>query len=389
MGPLSLTEWYYDTAFQVEAQAFGAFGPPPPPNNILINGTNMNTAGTTGAYTVMKVTKGKKYRIRLINAAGDNALRVSIDGHTMQIITADFVPVQPITETYIMVHCGQRYDVIVSANQVAANYWMRVDVETACNSTNDGAGRAIFNYAGVALANPTSSPNSPLISTCNEPSPLTPWVPNNASNQADFISQANSMQVNLAVPGLSTNNYNVVVWGIDATAMDIQWEDPTVSYVMSGNTSYPTSAQVITIPNEGTWVYWIVQEVITGNPVKGPPISHPMHLHGHDFLVLGNGQGTFDMVNDPPNLTYTNPKRRDTVVLPAGGWVVIAFPADNPGAWLFHCHISRHASEGLGVQFLESPSTMPLPDAATYNAQCNAWDAFYATNYWKKYDSGL
>ncbi len=28
-------------------------------------------------------------------------------------------------------------------------------------------------------------------------------------------------------------------------------------------------------------------------------------------------------------------------MLPAGGWLVIAFPTDNPGAWLLHCHIVR------------------------------------------------
>ena len=32
---------------------------------------------------------------------------------------------------------------------------------------------------------------------------------------------------------------------------------------------------------------------------------------------------------------------------------MIAFKADNPGSWLMHCHIARHASEGLAMQILE------------------------------------
>ena len=36
--------------------------------------------------------------------------------------------------------------------------------------------------------------------------------------------------------------------------------------------------------------------------------------------------------------------RRDVVSIPANGWARIRFVADNPGAWLFHCHIEWCAS---------------------------------------------
>ena len=45
--------------------------------------------------------------------------------------------------------------------------------------------------------------------------------------------------------------------------------------------------------------------------------------------------------------------RRDVALLPAGGYLIIAFPADNPDSWLMHCHIAWHASAGLAVQILE------------------------------------
>jgi len=41
--------------------------------------------------------------------------------------------------------------------------------------------------------------------------------------------------------------------------------------------------------------------------------------------------------------------RRDSISLPQGGWLAIRFVADNPGAWLLHCHINSHLSVG---QFL-------------------------------------
>lgn len=56
-------------------------------------------------------------------------------------------------------------------------------------------------------------------------------------------------------------------------------------------------------------------------------MAHPMHLHGHAFQVIAvNGK-------------LVNGAIRDTVlVTPMMGSVRIAFDADNPGRWAFHCH---------------------------------------------------
>ncbi len=52
---------------------------------------------------------------------------------------------------------------------------------------------------------------------------------------------------------------------------------------------------------------------------------HPIHLHGHDFLVLGSSDsGTFNLATDQSKLNFVNPVRRDVAMLPAG-WLVIAF----------------------------------------------------------------
>ncbi|CEJ82391.1 hypothetical protein VHEMI02457 [[Torrubiella] hemipterigena] len=48
--------------------------------------------------------------------------------------------------------------------------------------------------------------------------------------------------------------------------------------------------------------------------------------------------------------------RTDTVVLPPHGNLVIRFVADNPGVWIFHCHIDWHLSSGLGMLFIEAPT---------------------------------
>lgn len=76
-----------------------------------------------------------------------------------------------------------------------------------------------------------------------------------------------------------------------------------------------------------------------------------IHLHGHDFAILQQIENA--IFPDKVNLNKENPPRRDVILVPGGGYVVIAFKTDNPGAWLAHCHIPFHASFGLGIQIME------------------------------------
>lgn len=63
---------------------------------------------------------------------------------------------------------------------------------------------------------------------------------------------------------------------------------------------------------------------------------HPIHLHGHSFRVLSrNGQPT------------AHREWQDTVLMAPRERVEIAFVADNPGDWMFHCHILEHQASGM------------------------------------------
>lgn len=59
--------------------------------------------------------------------------------------------------------------------------------------------------------------------------------------------------------------------------------------------------------------------------------SHPFHLHGYNFFVVGMGRGTYDSQKDPLNFNLLDPPALNTVAVPAGGWVALRFLADNPG----------------------------------------------------------
>ena len=382
LGPFPVSDWFYTTAFQqddLQFQALQSVQPGPPPDTLLINGTNGLNSGT---YQVNRVSPGKSYRLRFVNTAVDASIRVSIDNHQMQVITQDLVPVRSVTTDSVVLGSGQRYDVVINASEAVGNYWLRATAEAGCNSTSLTGAQSILRYDGAPESDPTSS-STATAGGCSPPGPMTPWVPNNVGDVDAFQSQVQKLTVDLNVPNVTSNQQNIITWGINMTAIDVQWDTPTLEYVRTGNTSYPITQNLFELPTPGIWVYWIIQEV----EFAGIGIYHPMHLHGHDFYILGSGYGTFNPQTDAAGLTYQNPPRRDTTMLPAHGWTVIAFPTDNPGAWLFHCHIAWHVGMGLGAQFLESKSQIQVPQQ--FEDQCNAWRQYDDTAYYKQDDSGL
>lgn len=100
--------------------------------------------------------------------------------------------------------------------------------------------------------------------------------------------------------------------------------------------------------------------------------NHPLHLHGHSFRVVAQRKvgdnTTIDEVKKLDNAgNITRNLRRapvkDTVTIPEGGYTVIRFVADNPGYWLFHCHIEFHAEIGMALVFKvgEHEDMKPVP----------------------------
>lgn len=233
-----------------------------------------------------------------------------------------------------MLGIGQRYDVIFTANQTAGTYWFRAEVAGDCFSANNGKGRALFTYSGQTVSAPTDANTVPPTNGCTDLVTVPYWK--QAVDQTSFSAQVKTLTTGLQIPGVTANGQSLVLWALNTTAMTVKWDTPTLQYTYTGNTSYPQSYDMIEIPTEGVWTYWIIQ-IASGSP----PPSHPIHLHGHDFFVLGQQSGaTFDA--STANLNFANPPRRDTATLPSGGWLALAFMANNPGTWLMVSFPSLH-----------------------------------------------
>lgn len=124
--------------------------------------------------------------------------------------------------------------------------------------------------------------------------------------------------------------------------------------------------------------------------------AHPIHMHGHSFQVLKMGYAQYDSNgqiigdnmdidchgnpnrnisfcnaatwadkswggNNIPGLELTKPPRKDTIIVPSGGYVVVRIKADNPGMWFMHCHIELHNLDGMAMVINESYPHIPPP----------------------------
>ncbi|KAI1844502.1 hypothetical protein JX266_009389 [Neoarthrinium moseri] len=378
LGPVLIGDWSHVSAFQIweETQRVLALKQPVAENG-LINGLNPYDCtrsrdpaciGTTDRFEVA-FEKGKKYLLRVVGVQVDGYMKFTIDGHRLTVIATDFVPIQPYETDSIILASGQRYDVIVEADQKVDSYWLRAIYQTACNN-NDNESKdnilGVVRYEGTDVnADPSTRAHRTITNSCgDEPyENLVPWVSHQvgASDIEDYLILSWYYQLDL-----------VFHWTLRTKTLIVDWAKPTVIDIYNGVTKYPTEGNVVTIDAEDQWVYWVVQDLTLVDAF------HPFHLHGHDFYVLAQGEGPF--IPGLVKLNRNNPPRRDTVSLYGNGYAVIAFKTDNPGSWLFHCHIAWHASQGLAMQLIERPgdlSTLMEGEVDGLNKTCNAWVPFY------------
>lgn len=254
-------------------------------------------------------------------------------------------------------YVAQRYDILVNATAKPGNYWIRAN--TLSDQFNDKEQiLAVLRYDVSSVPIPSDGENDPTTHRWGEDATqltlFTHYIPLNASivpNATKFINVGFNC---------SEEEYHCSMNGT-------QFEMPMYPVGLAIYEDRPVTTDGIIISiNDGDVVMFVLNN--DGN------MSHPFHLHGHQFWVLGNGNESSGHFNgDMSLLNFVNPTLRDTQQIQAFGWMVLLFEADNPGVWFFHCHIEWHMEAGLALVFNESkalinPPPMDLPYYTTYGA---------------------
>ncbi|KAK4235140.1 laccase-2 [Achaetomium macrosporum] len=379
LGVLFLHDWPHVEAFALWDIA--RLGFPQTMHTGLINGTNTwdcsgsadpNCAGTGKKFETV-FESGKKYLLRLINAGTDAVFQFSIDGHNLTVIAHDLVPIVPYTTDSVQITIGQRYDVIVEANADSGNYWIRGGWISNCAPNENPANiTGIVRYDASSTTDPDSSSTVTASTSCLG-EPLESAVPHLSLDVTNMGGGVVLEDLDFTFDPVGNPAVNYFHWTINTSSLRLDWGNPTLKQVFDGDSIFPTEYNVVSVNATGTdpeWAVLVIQDLSQLN------LAHPIHMHGHDFWVLGMGSGTFD--GNTAAFNMANPSRRDTAALPGNGYLAIAFQLDNPGAWLTHCHIAWHASQGLSLEFVENQAQIAADptDRGVFDDICSSWSMF-------------
>ncbi|KAI5779559.1 Cupredoxin [Geopyxis carbonaria] len=376
LGPIMVSDWFHETIFS-QWEIARTSPPNPAAQTGLINGTGVFEDG--GSRWTTTFESGKKYRLRFLNPSVDTHWKLQLDGHNFTVIAADLVPITPFTTKYLNIGMGQRYDVIVEANKDVDNYWFRAYPSTQCGAPHENPldVLGVIRYDGSStIADPTTTDDQEGYANNCDDMPLASMVPVNSIDVPTADMSVVSTEIDVSIQIVDSN---IIQWAVNDTSIKVDWSNPALMQLQDGQSLLNTTNTFI-LDQANEWVYFVI---------KAPDaVTHPIHLHGHDFSVLAQGLGAFDA----STLNFVNPMRRDVAMLPGQGYLVIGFETDNPGSWIMHCHIAWHISGGLGMNFLERPDeildTLNIP--ADWTTTCNNWSDYEnGGDFWEQDDSGL
>lgn len=122
------------------------------PDNILVN---------EGLGSHINFTKGKTYRMRVINFAAFGSAMIHFKSHTMKVMMNDGAYLQQQDAAMLRVAPGQRYDFLVeAADKDSGNYPFLISLDINRDWTNASEPQVWpYNYTGYLVMDPSQTLN--------------------------------------------------------------------------------------------------------------------------------------------------------------------------------------------------------------------------------------
>ena len=238
---------------------------------------------------IVRVEKGQRLRLRIINGAAATNFMVDLGTLSGELRHVDGRPIEPVTGSRFPLAMAQRADIFITLPAAA------------------GAWPILFQREGdVALTG---------IVVATKGGPISK-IADQAHHAIGAIDAEVPMLYRAAEPLPARTADRKLTVALSGSMMPYQWG---VADAAAPARNIPVKAG----------------ERVEIELVNQTRMSHPMHLHGHHFQVVG--------VNGTPVMGAV----RDTELVPVGGRVTIALDAGNPGRWMFHCHNLYHMLSGM------------------------------------------
>lgn len=238
---------------------------------------------------IIRVEKGGRVRLRIINAGTATAFFIATPGMKSQCIAVDGLPCQPVVAASYPMAQGQRLDLVVEIPNEGGAFPVLALVEGAQFAT------------GIVLATASAA--------------ITKLAATQAQAQG-LVSLDFETQLRAKNP--------LAVKQPDKAFMVMLGEEPGYRWTINGRVHGEHQPFDV---RQGERV-----EMTFMNPTS---MMHPMHLHGHHFQVVALGGQRFSGA------------LRDTLIVPAHVPITIAFDANLKGSWFLHCHHLYHMATGM------------------------------------------
>lgn len=264
-------------------------------NTVTINGRVPET---------FQVRAGDRWRIRLINASPARIFGLEFRKHRPLIVALDGQPIEPHEppEGQIVLGPAMRADIVLDMSGEPNGKAAVLDTfyeRRAYKLVN-----LVYSSEARLRDRPLDPPARMHANTMPEPD-LTNAERHSAVLEGGMMS-GRGMMMGMSGGGMVGG----MGWSINGVAAMGHKMEPMLT--LSRGRSY-----VLAVRNDTAWY-------------------HPVHFHGHSFRVIArNGRPT------------RHREWLDTVLIPPREQADIAFVADNPGDWMFHCHILDHQDGGM------------------------------------------
>ncbi len=348
---LTICDWYHKEMSVLKAEFLNLYNPTgaePIPQNLIMNETTNYT---------WNVEPGKTYLVRLINMGAFISQYFWIEDHNITVVEVDGIYTKK-NETYqLLVTTGQRYAFLLTTkNDTSKNYNIVTHYDTTMlDIMYDDMVLTTRNW--IVYNESAELPEPPVIDI-DEDEPfipygddfyLTPYDEEEIYQDPDYTIEVAVIMDNL-IDGINYAFFNNITY--------VAPKVPTLTTIMTSGdlattqTIYGTNTHSIVLQHNE------IVEIILNNNDTG---THGFHMHGHHFQLIERSHSVPDdelPLNFNPNdhMDWPEiPMKRDTVFVRKQGYIVIRFKADNPGAWIFHCHVEWHMEQGLDLILVEAP----------------------------------
>ena len=288
-------DWRLNKEYQIDEKSFGSI-------------MDWSHAGRIGNWLTINGRKTPEYniktnshvRLRFINSSNARILKFNSDLTKNTIIAFDGSPIKPFDVDNFALGPGQRVDLVINTS----------------NKTN-------IKFFEVSNSKPLkifslNINKKSLISNLSKKYVYKIWH--------KIPSLKNSKTFNIHMQGGAMGNLSKAkINGIEKNFRTLAFEDRKLWAFNKNIGGYDHLIAKVAKNDVVVFNVW--------NDSRWP---HTMHLHGTHFFVKSK-----EFIKETEYIL------RDTYLMQPGEKSKLIFIADNPGKWLFHCHMLEHAASGM------------------------------------------